>query len=246
MLLTAAATALTAMVALATPSGTSRPTVYISSDSTVMTYPSSYAPQMGWGQKIADNFTQDVRFVNRAIGGRSSRSFVVEGRLDAILSEIQPDDYLFIQFGHNDASSDPNRHTDPYTTFKKYLRLYIRGAREHGAIPVLITPVARRHPTADGRFINDFPHYCNAIKQLAEEENAAVIDLNSDSIDYYTSIGVEATMDVFLFVPPGVYPHWPDGAMDNTHFQEYGASQIAYLVAQAVLALDLPISAYVQ
>jgi lysophospholipase L1-like esterase len=84
MLSTAAATALTAMVALATPSGTSRPTVYISSDSTVMTYPSSYAPQMGWGQKIADNFTQDVRFVNRAIGGRSSRSFVVEGRLDAI------------------------------------------------------------------------------------------------------------------------------------------------------------------
>lgn len=236
---------LSAVLLLSAVGQPSVPTVYIASDSTVMTYPASYYPQMGWGQKIADNFTAEVRFDNRAIGGRSSKSFVDEGRLDAILNVIQRDDYLFIQFGHNDTHADPLRHTDPFTTYKEYLARYVDGALERGAIPVLITPVARRHPNAQGVFINDFRDYCTAMQQLADEKGVSLIDLNSDSIAYYNSIGVEASKEVFLFVEPGVYPHFPTGAMDNTHFQEYGASQIAVLVALAVQNLDIPIAAFV-
>jgi lysophospholipase L1-like esterase len=210
----------------------SKPTIYIAGDSTVMTYSSKYAPQAGWGQFIADYFSEDVNFENHAIGGRSSKSFVVEGRLDEILNKIQPNDYLFVQMGHNDASNDPNRHTDPNTTYKQYLKMYIDGARKKNAIPVLITPVGRLH-YVNGTFKNDFPAYCNAMKQLGTEEKVNVIDLMSMSLNYYTSIGYDQTYSLYMVSANGT---------DYTHFTEKGANQIARLVSEGVKTLGLPIS----
>ncbi|MGM0880303.1 MAG: rhamnogalacturonan acetylesterase [Bacillota bacterium] len=220
------------------------PNVYLAGDSTVMTYSSRYYPQAGWGQKIANYFTKDVIFTNKAIGGRSSKSFIKDGRLDNILTEIRPNDYLFIQFGHNDASSVPERHTDPYTTFKQYLAMYVDGARQRQAQPVLITPVGRRNWDSAGLFKNDFPDYYEAMKQVAAEKSVPLLDLNARSIAFYNSVGIEESKSLFFWLEPGIYPNWPNGVQDNTHFQEFGAEQIARLVSEGVRDLDLPIEAY--
>jgi len=224
-----------------------KPTVYIAGDSTVASYNASSKPQAGWGQMISNYFTDEVVFVNNAIGGRSSKSFVKEGRLDSILTNIKPGDYLLIQFGHNDASvGNETRYAAPYTTYKKYLKMFVDGARANGATPVLITPVGRRSYDSEGKFKSDFPDYVAAMKQVAQEENVKLIDLTQMSIDYFNSIGVEATKDVFLWAEPGEYSAFPDGVQDNTHFQEYGAEQIAGLVVKGIKELNLPIAKYIK
>jgi lysophospholipase L1-like esterase len=218
------------------------PTVYLAGDSTVMTYNAStnLYPQQGWGGRIAGYFdSAGVAFVNRAIGKRSSKSFIDEGRLDSILSVIKPGDYLFVQFGHNDNSSDPALHTDPFTTYKSYLGQYVDGAKSRGAIPVLVTPVGRRNYDSSGKFINDFTDRCTAVKQVGTEKNCQVLDLNAKSIAFYDSLGIEPTKDVFLWLQAGQYPNFPNGVSDNTHFQEYGAGQIARLVTQGIEELNL-------
>jgi len=214
-----------------TPEG--KATIYIASDSTAQTYRSSYAPQAGWGQFLGQYFTSNVLVDNRAIGGRSSKSFVVDGRLDEILKVIKPGDYLFVQFGHNDATiSKPERYAAPYTTYKEYLCKYVDGARQRGAIPVLITPVARLN-YKNNRFVNDFPDYCIAMKQVAEEKNVKLIDLMAKSLIYYTSIGYNETYKLYMV---------SSNNSDYTHFTERGAQQIARIVSEGVKEINVGIS----
>jgi lysophospholipase L1-like esterase len=224
------------------------PTIYIASDSTAQNYTSDYVPQEGWGQELHQFFSDDVAIENRAIGGRSSRNFVEQGRLDAILDVIQPGDYLFVQFGHNDASyTIPDRYTSP-EDYKEYLRNdYIGGALERGAIPVIFTPVSRRdYDEATGLFNVSFPEYVQAATEVAAEEDVAFIDLSASSRAYLDSIGPEAAKDVFLWTDPGEYPNRPDGTQDNTHFHTYGATEIARLIATDVAGLDVPLAGYVE
>jgi lysophospholipase L1-like esterase len=224
------------------------PTIYIASDSTAQTYTADYVPQEGWGQQLSQYFTEDVTVANHAIGGRSSRNFVEQGRLDAILEVIQPGDYLFVQFGHNDASyTIPDRYTSP-EDYKEYLRNdFIGGAEEAGAIPVIMSPVSRRdYDEATGLFNVSFPEYVQAATEVAAEEDVPFIDLSASSRAYLDSIGPEAAKDVFLWTDPGEYPNRPDGTEDNTHFQTYGAIEMARLVATDVAGLDVPLAEYVQ
>ncbi len=224
------------------------PVVYIAGDSTVMTYKSGYNlyPQQGWGARLPEWFNAGISFTNNAIGGRSSKSFVDEGRLASILAVIQSGDYLFIQFAHNDTSSDPAKHTDPFTTYKQYLRMYVDGARAHGATPVLVTPVGRRSTNSDGTFKNDFPDYCTAMKQVGTETNTPVIDLMSRSIAFYNSLGFASTTNVFLWLAAGQYPNFPNGVSDSTHFQEFGAIEIARLVKEGIQATSLPMKSFIK
>jgi lysophospholipase L1-like esterase len=230
----------------ATP-GDGTPTIYIASDSTAQTYNSGYYPQMGWGQKLANYFDANTTVANHAIGGRSSRSFIEQGRLDTILAAIQPGDYLFVQFGHNDASSgNPERYTSP-ADYKRYLRdNYMAGATARGATPVLITPVSRRDHDSNGQFRVSFPDYVNRVHELVNETGVAMIDLSARSRAYLNSIGPDAAKRVFLHLSAGQYPAFPDGVTDNTHFQEYGADQMARIVAEGAAALALPIAGHVR
>ncbi|GAA4075721.1 SGNH/GDSL hydrolase family protein [Nonomuraea soli] len=221
------------------------PTVYIAGDSTVQTYDPYWAPEAGWGQMIDGFFGTAVAFDNRAIGGRSSKNFLTQGRLDEILRAIRPGDYFMVQFGHNDATAGvPDRYASP-ADYKEYLRLYVDGARQRGATPILVTPVNRLDVT--GTVFNEsFPEYVAKMKELAAEENVALVDLSKRSRDYLNSIGPDTARSVFLHVPAGVYPAWWGGAADNTHFQEYGAIQMARLVATGVKELGLGLSALVK
>lgn len=206
-------------------------TVYLAGDSTVSTYTTAQAPQQGWGQRLQEFFTSDVIVVNKAMGGRSSKSFVDEGRLTEILAVIKPGDYLFAQWGINDRSvSGPARATDPATTFRTYLKMYIDGARGKNAIPVLVTPTPR-HQYSGGVFQNGFPEYCAAIIAVGKETNTLVIDLQAKGLAYYTSVGDAYVTSTI--------------SLDALHFKTEGAYQMARLVAQGVVEINVPISQYV-
>jgi large repetitive protein len=222
------------------------PTIYLAGDSTMQSYSWKQAPQEGWGQQFSRYFTKDVVVNNVAIGGRSSKSFIVDGRLDTVLNQIRPGDYFFVSFGHNDASAGiPDRYASP-ADYKMYLARYINGARQRGATPVLLTPVGRRDfNTITQEFNVSFGDYVNASKEVAEELNVALIDLSQLSVAYYNKIGLAATEDLFLYTNPGEYPYFPSGVNDNTHFKTYGAKVIAGLVAGAVKELSLGISPFV-
>ncbi|MEC0227177.1 rhamnogalacturonan lyase family protein [Paenibacillus alba] len=223
------------------------PTIYLAGDSTVQTYEEYWKPQAGWGQMIPRYFTDNVTFSNRSIGGRSSKSFIVEGRLDEILRTIKPNDYFFIQFGHNDATiSVPERYAS-VPDYKNYLKTYVNGARQRGATPVLVTPMGRRDFNADtGKFNVSFSEYVAGMKEVAQELDVKLVDLSTLSVAYYDSIGPAASLSVFLHLEPGIYQAFPNGSADNTHFQEYGAIQIARLLSGGIKQLGLPISAFVK
>lgn len=217
-----------------TTSTPSTPTIYMAGDSTVMSYKASAAPQQGWGKRIPEYFNNQVNFVNKSLGGRSSKSFVVQGRLDEIISMLYSKDYLFIQMGHNDAdSSKPDRYTD-IPTYKMYLKKYIDGALLKGATPVLVTPVARLH-YSNGEFINDFPKYVEAMKEVAKETNTQCIDLMSKSLDSWTSLGYESVYPFYFAFYNGT---------DYTHFTEEGAYKVAGLVAEGTKEAKLSLSKY--
>lgn len=225
---------LTLCATLWAPGALAAPVVYLAGDSTVMSYRSGNYPMQGWGGRIHDYFSSGVLFSNHAIGGRSSKSFIDEGRLSAILRVIKPGDYLFVQFGHNDVYSDPKLHTDPFTTYKTYLAMYIDLARQYGAIPVLVTPMGRRRYDSNGKFLNDFTDRSTAMRQLATEKNVALIDLSAKSIALYDGVGVAASSDLFLYLAANQYPNFPNGVADGTHFQEHGAAQLARLVVAGI------------
>ncbi|MEK4274409.1 rhamnogalacturonan lyase family protein [Paenibacillus sp. FSL R7-0026] len=221
-------------------------TIYMAGDSTMQSYSEMQAPQEGWGQQFGRYFSNGAVIVNDAIGGRSSKSFMVDGRLDTILQRIKPGDFFFISFGHNDASAGiPDRYASP-EDYKVYLTRYVNGAKQRGATPVLLTPVGRRDfNTVTQEFNVSFPAYVQAAKEVAEELGVPLIDLSKLSIAYYDKIGNTATEKVFLYANPGEYPKYPNGINDNTHFSSHGAQKIAGLVAGAVKDMELSISSLV-
>lgn len=209
--------------------------VYLAADSTVQTY--SEKDQGGWGEFLELYFSSDVKVLNHAIGGRSSKTFIEEGRLEAIVNEIKAGDFLFVQMGHNDSTkSKPERYTEPFTTYKSYLQEYVDGARRKEATPVLITPVARLH-VEDGVYINDFPDYCQAMKEVAIEEEVILIDLMSRSLDHLETIGYDEAFTYFMAAV---------NETDYTHFTKKGANEIAKVVAHAIKESPLTLSSYIK
>ncbi|AIQ49163.1 GDSL family lipase [Paenibacillus sp. FSL R7-0273] len=215
-------------------------TVYLAGDSTVTDVGDEKGfPFSGWGQMLQYFFKHDVTVANHAVGGRSSKSFIGENRLQPILDEIKEGDYLFIQFGHNDQKSDEARHTDPLTTYPEHLRQYIDGARAKQAIPVLVTSVHRRYFDAAGKLTDTHGAYLEAVRKLAEEEEVPLIDLAEKSRRLFEEAGPEATKSIFLWGAPGEWMNHPGGTVDNTHFQERGSLRIAELVVQGIRELGL-------
>lgn len=166
--------------------------LFLAGDSTVCDYDENRAPRAGWGQKIGEFLSAGVLIRNEAASGRSSKSFIEEGRLKRIITQIKSGDYLFVQFGHNDQKPD-DRYTEPYTTYKQHLTRYIDEARLKKANPVLITPVQRRSFASDGRFKNTHGDYPDAMIQLAEELRVPLIDLAFKSRQLLESLGPEAS-----------------------------------------------------
>ncbi len=219
------------------PVSSGTPTIYLASDSTVSYYAPNANNQEGWGQELQNFFTSSVVVVDDAIGGRSSKSFIDEGHLTAILGVIKEGDYLFAAWGINDRyTSDTTRYTNPATTYRTYLQQYIDGARSKNAIPVIITPTPRLD-YQNGVFNNDYVAYCQADAAVAASSNTPLIDLQTMALAYYTQIGITTVQTTIVLV---------SGGQPNVlHFQAHGAYEMARLVALGVQALNLPISQYV-
>ncbi|WP_338015866.1 rhamnogalacturonan acetylesterase [Paenibacillus mesophilus] len=179
---------------------------------------------------------------NEAHGGRSSKSFIDEGRLDRIAETIAAGDYLFIQFGHNDEKTDEARHTTPDGTYPHYLRRYVEAARSRGAVPVLLSPVECRSFDVDGKLVHTHGDYPDAVRRLAREANVPFIELCGKSRALLEALGSEASKRLFCWLEPGEEPNYPEGLRDNTHFNEYGASEMARLVAEGIREAGLPLA----
>jgi len=238
-------------------SGTKIIKVYLIGDSTVADYTldadymAKRYPITGWGQVFQAFMSSDslnkvrnlikadsVVVVDKARGGRSTRTFFEEGRWSEVYKSLEPNDLVFMQFGHNDAAKDkPERYVN-VEGYKEYLRLFVNQAREKGAVPILLTPVNRNYPWADGKLSNVHGEYPDAVKQVAKELNVRLIDLTQLSIDFFTSNGQEyVTSHFFMNFAAGLYKGYPNGGKDNTHFQPAGALEVARLVFQAMAGL---------
>jgi len=208
--------------------------VFLAGDSTVATNYEATFPQTGWGQMLYKFIKGPVIIKNHAINGRSTKSFIDEGRLNIISKEIKTGDFLFIQFGHNDEKDASERHTDPNTSFKDNLRLFINVAKDVGATPVLISPVTRRTFDSDEKIINTHLVYCLAIADLAKDLNIAYIDLFKKSKILLEELGDEKSKELFLWLNPGEYQNFISGITDNTHFTSKGAYKIAKLIVEGI------------
>ncbi|WP_456276451.1 rhamnogalacturonan acetylesterase [Bacillus sp. AK128] len=223
----------------------SKISIFIAGDSTASSYSSEVFPRAGWGQVLHHFFTDEIRVINEAASGRSSKSFIEEGRLRTITNQLREGDYLFIQFGHNDAKND-ERYTEAMTSFKYYVSQYIDTAWNKRAIPILITPVQRRSFNEEGIMEDTHGLYPFAIHQLGLENNIPVIDLTSKSKAFIESIGVNKSKEVFLWLEPGKHEHYPHGVEDNTHFSTQGAKEIAKLIVEGIVELKIPLEKFLR
>lgn len=232
------------------PPSTSLPniTVWIAGDSTVQTYNDSERPddQAGWGQMLHEQFNSKVNVQNQAIGGRTARRFIDEGRLDDIWSQAQAGDIFLVQFGTNDghrtATYTINGQTIPYyldpnTDFKDYLQIYIDGALNRGIEPVLVSPPPRNSAYCTGG--NGTGAHAQAIRELAAQNNILLVDLNQSVVSYLTAICPPPSPEDFFLVRP-------DGSVDGTHFQENGARIMSGMIAQSIKASSISLSRYAE
>jgi lysophospholipase L1-like esterase len=209
-------------------------------DSTAAPYGAERYPQLGWAQVLSCALDANAVVINDARGGRSTKSFQTEGLWDHARDKLKPDDVLLIQFGHNDASIDkPERYVEPRPGYKANLERFIAAAREHGATPILITPVTRRY-FENGRVADMHGDYDDVVREVAAATQTPLIDLDADSKALITRLGEEESKALYLHLPKGYSSYWKDGADDDTHFSETGARQIAQLVAARLAQLDTP------
>ncbi|MCH5185322.1 MAG: S-layer homology domain-containing protein, partial [Oscillospiraceae bacterium] len=211
------------------------PVIYIAGDSTAQTYDqASRYPQYGWGQVISDYLDGNVKTENRSMAGRSSKSYDNDGRLDNILTEIHPGDYVFIQFGHNDGSEKPERYIS-IDDFKKLITdKYIGETVKRGGIPVLLTPTPHFSPDDNGRFSETIVDYSQAIREVAESTGVPLIDIHKDAVAKWNELGKEEVSRYYFICEPGESVQYPEGTDDHTHFKEPGARAIAKLVAEGM------------
>jgi lysophospholipase L1-like esterase len=213
--------------------------ITIIGDSTVCNYAASKYPQVGWGQVLGLFFnTGSVTINNKAIGGRSTRSFYQEGRWAEIVPNLQKGEYVFIQFGHNDRDyTKEERYTDT-TDYKEYLRKYVKESRQKGAIPVLISPMnmnAWNGTTVREVFCEGANNYRGAMLNVANELTVPFIDLEKKSVAMQKRVGqTYSAKFVHLGLDAGEYPNFPDGVSDGTHFQEMGANFMAKFVCEGI------------
>ena len=190
--------------------------VFYIGDSTVQLNKIDTYPQTGMSQVLHLFLKDSVRVMPHGKNGRSTKSFLEEGRFLSVQADMGPGDFLLIQFGHNDEKPDPQRHTEPYGSYQENLRFFIREARRAGAFPVLITPIARRLFDPSGNFLSgSHREYPEAMRRLGQEEGVPVADLTALTEGWLSQLGDEASRPFFV---------WP---VDNTHLKYDGAVTMA-------------------
>ncbi len=221
--------------------------VWMIGDSTMCYYGPERAPLTGWGMPFATFFDSTIQFDNRARGGRSTRTFISENRWQPISDSLLEGDYVLIQFGHNDEAKE-EKYKDRYTPpedYRKNLIRFITETRNRKAFPLLITPVSRMRFDKQGKALETHTEYSAIVREVGKDQNIPVIDLDKESRELYQKLGPEATKLLFMQLEPGEHPFYPEGAKDNTHFNELGARKMAQIVLADIRSLQLELAKHI-
>lgn len=221
-------------------------TIYGIGDSTMADKKNpSQNPERGWLQVFPQFVTADVKIINKAVNGRSTKNFIEEGRWDSITKVLKKGDYVFIQFGHNDGKADdPRRYTNPHTAYRYNLMRFVYETRQKGAVPVLFSSIARRKFNEKGTLVSSHGDYTLEARLVASELKVIFIDL-----EYYTelleqSYGPEKSKELHLHFAPKENPYYPDGKKDDTHLSIKGATEIASIAARELKKVKIALSKF--
>lgn len=220
------------------------PTVFLAGDSTMAIKRAEKRPETGWGEAFEAQFQAGrIRLDNRAMNGRSTRSFIEEGRWQDVLDEVGAGDYVLIQFGHNDQSSNKADRYTPPADYRRNLERFVDQVRERGATAILLTPVARRRFDRAGAVVDSHGEYPGLVRQVAAERAVALIDMERRSQAVLGAWGDAGSKALFLWLPPGEQGNYPEGLRDDTHFSPLGARCMAAEAADGLRLLGLLLSA---
>jgi lysophospholipase L1-like esterase len=214
------------------------PVIYLAGDSTVVDQ--YYEPWAAWGQMLPRFFLPGIVIANHAESGETTKSFIGEDRLVKIMTTMKPGDYLFIQFAHNDMKPG----AVPIEEYKKLLVSYITQTRRKGATPVLVTPMNRRTFDDTGHITNSFGPYPDAVRQIAAEQKVALIDLNAVSKTLFEAMGPGGTLKAFMHYPENSFPGQTAAIKDDTHFNSYGAYELARCIVHGIREANLPLTKF--
>lgn len=218
------------------------PTIYIAGDSTVVDQDKE--PWAAWGQILPAFFNDKIAVANEAESGETIASFVGEHRFDKIFPTIHSGDYLMMQFAHNDQK--PGRGFVSIPEYTDLLLRYIKMARDRGAHPILVTSMNRRDFSPDGKIIPTLAGYPDAMREVASQNKVSLIDLNAMSKTLFEAMGPEGTLKAFVHYPANTFPDQPKALADNTHFNSYGALELAKCIVQSIRDQHLPLKKFLR
>ena len=226
----------------------SRPvTIFLAGDSTMAPKLLEKRPETGWGEMLASRFKEGkVRIENRAMNGRSTKTFISEGRWQSIVHDMKKGDYVFLQFGHNDQSKEKGERYTPPEDYRKNLARFVADVRAKGGHPVLLTPVMRRRFDKDGKFYDTHGEYPDIVRSVAKELGVFLIDMHRSSETVIVRYGVEGSKRLFLHLNPGENGNYPNGIADNTHFSVMGADEMAKLVVEEIREAKIGLRKYLK
>ncbi|MDS0300577.1 rhamnogalacturonan acetylesterase [Halogeometricum sp. S1BR25-6] len=213
-------------------------TVHLIGDSTAAEKAASERPETGWGTPFAERVDDSVTVENHARNGRSTRTFLEEGRWHPVVTALEAGDYVFVQFGHNDEVPSKEQYT-PEAEFEANLERFVAETRERGAEVVLLTPLARRHFGEEGIPEDTHRAYSELTRDVARLHDVPLVDADERSRSLLRELGPEESESLYNHLSPGEHPNYPDGVTDDTHFSEAGARRMADLILDGVEALDL-------
>lgn len=214
-------------------------TIFAIGDSTMANKTPEVYPETGWCQVLDQFFDESVIVNNHAVNGRSSKSFIDEGRWNAVLDSLSPGDFVFIQFGHNDQKDyDSARYTTPFGSYTANLEKFVAETREKGATLILFTSIVRRKFGDNGKLTDTHGDYSEATRQVAQKLNVPLIDLQKITEKWVNDLGDQPSKAMYLWTEPG--NNFPEGRKDDTHLCENGAFEVARLAMEEAKKLDLP------
>jgi lysophospholipase L1-like esterase len=215
-------------------------TVYSIGDSTMAGKKAEVWPETGWCQALPEFLAKNVLLKNHAVNGRSTRSFISEGRWKAIADTLRRGNYVFIQFGHNDEKiQDSTRYAEPHTTYKANLEKFVNESRKKGAIPVLFTSIVRRKFDDTGKLTDTHGDYPPVVREVAWEMNVPLVDLQKLTAKVIGEMGPDESKKMYLWTPPD--NKFPEGRKDDTHLCVEGARMVAGLAAKELERQHIPL-----
>ena len=222
-------------------------TVYLAGDSTMAQKLVTKRPETGWGEALQQYFDVDqVRVENHARNGRSTRTFIEEGRWQTLVGKLREGDYVFVQFGHNDASKDKADRYTPPADYRRNLARFVADVRAKKANPVLFTPVRRRKFDGAGKLVDTHGEYPDLVRSVAAELRVPLVDMHASSAEVLSGFGAEESKKLFLQLRPGEHANYPAGVDDNTHFSPLGAEVMAAAAVQGIRGAQLPLARFLK